>query len=855
MAEAGPSVVKSIRASTKRLDNNALQAEARQHLDAAYGDSDILHGSQHATQSSSRPSSALGKGKRKRTVKEELAYWEAKEATTAKELKETTAILPKLLEETQEQLQSFLSDAQGLSLQRYALADKLANLLAQLSSDRHDEDSEQSESGQTVLEQMQVLQAELQRLEAGLAWATVLERVLTLSERVLDARSHHPSPLAALPQFWELHDLVGRMQRTLPDGTALLRRIVEVRDETWNGLKEIMSNNLLKACEPLKWPLKTDYASLSPVQRRNFERAFQDLLYLQLEGEKLRVTNVKSPHWSSGTGLYPLQAMIGPIELRFKYHFQGSKSTNRVDKPEWAFSNILDQIYQHQAFLGEYLQPLIERAGYRGVDARFEFSMLLFPVLLNLLRSRIPPMLEHPALLAHTIYQTVIFDDAIREGGFSLDAVSVNEGIVAAPWEGLTGVLLKESDWFEQWLTAERKFADGQLHEIITSPEAWTIETDVSEEEQKIMHGLKPTASARRVKSLLEQIQDRYAPLPELEYKLPFLTKIQLPLLSSYHGRINASLEAFETLSSAFVRAVPGALANSRAGINYDQSRLTGGTSGLQRLLKALLSARWILAALKIWADDPFYVEISLEIQNTPSIRWRLQGEPLISTALHTAESAASIFDVLIERFKALTSRAEDMTVRLISVEVENDLREHMKRRWDLAASDESNQTYDASLVAGLTTFSSLLGELRILPSLDTSRVYRKVVKHLTNHISQRCVYAGWSKFSVKGGQDFIAELSDWRHAAASVLSGGAENEGIPANLVDAPWEGLMDAGKLLSLPMDAEDKQSDVTFGEAMAAAWGGEESFRGFLSRARISMSRDDLQALLRRRVECWR
>ena len=90
------------------------------------------------------------------------------------------------------------------------------------------------------------------------------------------------------------------MHQTLPDGTALLGTIVEVRDETWNGLKEIMfkyappshpcsimglltPRNLLQACEPLKWPLKTDYGSLSPVQRRSFERAFQDLLYLQLE--------------------------------------------------------------------------------------------------------------------------------------------------------------------------------------------------------------------------------------------------------------------------------------------------------------------------------------------------------------------------------------------------------------------------------------------------------------------------------------------------------------------------------------------------------------------------------------------
>jgi hypothetical protein len=75
--------------------------------------------------------------------------------------------------------------------------------------------------------------------------------------------------------------------------------------------------------------------------------------------------------------------MVGPVSLRFKYHFQGSRNTNRVDKvsiaissyficqmksadnqPEWAFTNILDQLYEHQAFINDYLQPLTTRAGY-----------------------------------------------------------------------------------------------------------------------------------------------------------------------------------------------------------------------------------------------------------------------------------------------------------------------------------------------------------------------------------------------------------------------------------------------------------------------------------------------------------
>jgi hypothetical protein len=112
--------------------------------------------------------------------------------------------------------------------------------------------------------------------------------------------------------------------------------------------------------------------------------------------------------------LYPLQALVKGIELRFKYHFQGSRNTNRVDKvrtffdsffslfllsplflltnpgstfrpytspsvqiadvqPEWAFANILDQIYEHQSFIKEYLQPLTTKAGY---DINVKVSLL-----------------------------------------------------------------------------------------------------------------------------------------------------------------------------------------------------------------------------------------------------------------------------------------------------------------------------------------------------------------------------------------------------------------------------------------------------------------------------------------------
>ena len=148
--------------------------------------------------------------------------------------------------------------------------------------------------------------------------------------------------------------------------------------------------------------------------------------------------------------------------------------------------------------------------------------MLLFPILLGLLRARIPRLLDHPSLLAHTIYQTVVFDDTVRASGFDIDAVSIYEGIENAPWDGLAGVLLREQGWFEQWLAGEKKceaglsctrqrsfrsVADAQLNDIISASDAWTISDEITEREDGPTEiGLKPTVSSRQVKALVEQI-------------------------------------------------------------------------------------------------------------------------------------------------------------------------------------------------------------------------------------------------------------------------------------------------------------------------------------------------------------
>lgn len=157
---------------------------------------------------------------------------------------------------------------------------------------------------------------------------------------------------------------------------------------------------------------------------------------------------------------------------------------------------------------------------------------------------------------------------------------------------------------------------------MINAPDAWGISDDAEGGSQGT--ALKSTNSARRIKALFEQVTgkyfsslitprahytylDRYSPLPSASQHIDFLISIQLPILESYLTRITSSLDAFETLSLAFVRAVPGALNLGGKGegtVNVNAQNLVGGVEGIQRLCKALLSAAHVELALESWAED-----------------------------------------------------------------------------------------------------------------------------------------------------------------------------------------------------------------------------------------------------------
>lgn len=65
-------------------------------------------------------------------------------------------------------------------------------------------------------------------------------------------------------------------------------------------------------------------------------------------------------------------------------------------------------------------------------------------------------------------------------------------------------------------------------------------------------------------------------------------------------------------------------------------------------------------------------------------MRWKIQSEPLLHNPPSDADAAnavsMSVWDLALERYTSLADRAEDMMVRLITAEVEADLKKHLQR-------------------------------------------------------------------------------------------------------------------------------------------------------------------------------
>ncbi|KAH7915139.1 TIP-1 family-domain-containing protein [Hygrophoropsis aurantiaca] len=782
-----------------------------------------------------------------------------KSAELSQQLIASKDAINSLISKTQIAALTHLESARELASERQALADELATLSHELVSSLDTD----GESKPTLLENIETMHRALKELESVRAYVSVIERALALSEAAVSQMRASPSPttIASTSKYKTLQAFVEEVSSicgqvgNLGGGESstlhLVTLLQQIQDKTWADMKGILSTSLIAALEKLNWPMLSDYPTVPANDRKAFETAFTNLLALQemqvsstlLPGESLHPSS-PGPDFD---GLFPLQTLVLPVAQRFKYHFDGSRETNRLDKPEWYLTHVINIAHDHRPFMEKVVQSILGNTKYKNISAWHNYTMLLLPLPARKLRRTIPQLLSHPGLLAHTVYQTLIFDSALREMGYEFqqstgtekkEEAKTDKGIERA---GVSAVILDKKEWFDAWLEGEKKFAEDQYHEIISASDAWHIADDDlhDTDEHHSSRGigdLRATNSARRVKALVEQVTDRYSPLPSFTQRTRFLIHVQLPVLESYHARVSSSLDAFETLSSALVRAVPGALGVD--GPRMDSRRLTAGVDGSQRLCKALISARYVQVAMEGWGEEVFFLELWAEINHRASLRSRAEDHQSLPNPNDGAQVAeGTIFEELITQYTKLVFRAEDMLVQQVCGEIEALLKPHFVAVTSPKPDSESeidseNIAVPPTLLPPIALLSSHLSFQRsTLPNSLTTALYRRIATRLAEHILQREILyrSGLTRNQLR---TVHAECELWAETCQAALATSRAR-------VEAPWSRLLAAGRLL-------DAEGPLSGGDGWEAGVEGVEAG---------GLGQEEVRTVLRLRDDCRR
>ncbi|GAA6009959.1 hypothetical protein JCM11491_000881 [Sporobolomyces phaffii] len=673
---------------------------------------------------------------------------------------------------------------------------------------------------------------------------------------------------------------------------GLTGHLVGIANSVWNSLVKVLSTRLLSKLEALGWP--TPFPEpLDPFEDSKvaeFQTAFVDLLTLEL-----LQNNTALPSALASAGAKPnpkpkpllaLVPLVHPLLLRFKWQFDGDRSTNRIDKPEYPLAHVLNLLTAHERFLTEDVQYLLSTNGFDHLDALDEFTTLLVTPLAQRVRHHAPQLVHLPPVLAHTIYQVVEFDQVLRARGYpgprksgTAEADVVAAAAAAAEergeWEGLSQVILGRREWFEKWLEGEREFFDKRYYAAIGAPEAWQIVPAEDYDASLSPSGTRPTASALRVNELAEQLADRYRPLP-LRYTVPFLVRLHLALVGAYAKRVTSSLDAFESLGG-FGSLLPGALLGVGSGTGPASAAATQGVGGVVRLARAGVSARWMSERCQEWGEDAFFLHLYEYLAHCVAAAADDDDEgPTIDDPDDLAladevveNSDGTVFDRERTTFRELADRSEDLIVRHCTREVVAELKPYFAKRFDLEDQEEEEDDAELSLspelVPALALLSSLLAALvAAYPATTLASLYRRIAASVSRVLVDRVVVAhAWTERSARTRLRY-----DFEHGFVAA----GKDAGVPLRGIERGWELAKASIKVVALPAAAAAAAADDegsrydpgrqwTFSKVMQVVWDDDDATGAYermmedLGVGDDVLTRREVKTLLRQRPECWR
>ena len=140
-------------------------------------------------------------------------------------------------------------------------------------------------------------------------------------------------------------------------------------------LKERMVARLAAALKALGWPAEVSLAPDAEGKLDEMRGAIAELLLLQhcAEGGAGDVATAAGgeaggarPPGADSKRLWALEPLLDPVLVRFRYHFEGRRETNRRDKPEWVYSHCTMLLRLHAGEGPSQQHPCVTSRVMRG---------------------------------------------------------------------------------------------------------------------------------------------------------------------------------------------------------------------------------------------------------------------------------------------------------------------------------------------------------------------------------------------------------------------------------------------------------------------------------------------------------
>ena len=265
-----------------------------------------------------------------------------------------------------------------------------------------------------------------------------------------------------------------------------------------------------------------------------------------------------------------VEILLSPLISRFNFHYMRDQPTNRVDKPEWAFSFIssalncqthvsllafLDKSRQHGFLIfSSHLKKC------RWIQASCDYTISLPSLFCNtLLATTI--VLRTKKLVTYFKQLNAVHDESVHLSDYVLhflrQLISFEKGIShltifgsssLVPAQSAIACFASNADMFSLWITVDKKYVNKELEKLRALDRPWEV--------------VDSCRSFSEFSRLFDAITERYRHFPsewaETDVlQLRYFSEIQRPFLELYLEDVEiASRASFSTAKSFWKQSI-----------------------------------------------------------------------------------------------------------------------------------------------------------------------------------------------------------------------------------------------------------------------------------------------------------